>query len=372
MNRKQCFIDNKTFLKTRVYYKRFISKKIAKMSDPKDTIRSIDQVEPGIFKVIYENDAFYKGGFVDGKREGHGEMDYGCGNTYEGDFHNNLRHGKGKYEWADGSIQSGNWINNYMHGEGEMFESTNGQYYCGEFVDDNYQGNGTMIYGDRSKYEGEWFNDKRHGNGKFTDAKKNTYDGYWQNDKKHGQGIFMWADQKEYYDGEWKKGRMSGQGIYHYSCGNHYEGDMFNDEEDGEGYMKYANGNEFRGEFYLGSAKKGIMCYDNGDIYEGELGTDYSTQIDVPHGKGQMDYWEENVTYRGEWLNGKRHGQGTMYVMDDEYDYNGNRLPPRVYSGEWQNNMYYEPIRILLHLVNRHMIETRRSSLGPLPIRWVE
>jgi hypothetical protein len=336
------------------------------MSDPDSLIASMEELEPGIFKVIYDNDAFYKGGFVDRKREGHGEMHYGCGQTYEGDFHNDLRHGKGKYEWSDGSIQSGNWVNNFMNGEGELFDSESGDYYSGEFVDDNYEGKGTMIYGDKSKYEGEWFNDKRHGNGKFTDAKKNTYDGYWQNDKKHGQGIFMWADGKEYYDGEWKKGRMSGYGIYHYACGNHYEGDMFNDEEDGDGHMKYANGNEFRGEFKVGSAKNGIMCYDNGDIYEGHLTEDNVTSMDVPHGEGQMDYWEENATYRGKWSKGKRHGQGTLYVIYDDYDDYGNRIQPKSYCGEWQNNMYYEPIRQLIYQVNRNMIyETR----GRLPIR---
>jgi hypothetical protein len=342
------------------------------MTNNDPVVRQVEELEPGTFRVLFESGDVYEGGFVDGKREGKGQTNYRSGDVFEGDYHNDFRHGKGKYEWKDGSMQSGNWRNGLLHGEGEMFDAPSGQYYCGNFVDDNYTGHGVMIYGDRSKYEGEWLDDKRHGKGKLKTTNGNTYDGDWQNDKKHGNGIFVWADGKEYYNGEWQKGMMSGYGTYHYACGNHYQGDMLNDEEHGGGYMKYINGNEFQGEFSKGSPKIGIMCYDNGNVYEGELEEDYITGEFVPYGKGQMDYWEENVTYRGEWLNGKRHGQGTMYVMDDEYDDYGNRVQPRVYRGEWKDDMYYEPVRILLHLVNRQMTETRRSSLNPLSIRWVD
>lgn len=339
-------------------------------------VRLVEELEPGTFRVLYECGDVYEGGFVNGKREGKGQTNYSRGDVFEGDYHNDLRDGKGKYEWNDGSIQSGNWRNNFLNGEGEMFDAPTGQYYCGEFVNDKYSGKGTMIYGDRSKYEGEWLDDKKHGKGKSTAANGNTYNGDWQNNKKHGQGIFKWADGKEYYDGEWQKGTMSGYGIYHYECGNHYEGDMLNDEEDGEGYMKYANGNEFQGNFKLGSPKKGIMSYENGDIYEGELSDHCDTGEYVPHGNGQMDYWEENSTYRGEWSNGKRHGQGRLYIIHDQiYDDTGRRIPPTIYTGEWQNNMYYEPIKRLLHLVNRQIIyqqRIQRNSLNPLPIIWVD
>jgi hypothetical protein len=322
----------------------------------KPNIVSITQINVDLFKVVYDNDTVYEGEFINGKKEGKGKMDYGEGEMYEGGFVNDVREGKGRYDWPDGSFQIGNWLNNEMHGPGIMLNTEKGDYYTGEFAYGNYTGNGTMVYGDESTYEGYWLYDKRHGQGKYTYKNGNFYEGEWQNDKKHGKGLFTWADEKEYYDGDWQKGKMSGYGIYHYESGNHYEGDMRNDQEHGLGYMKYSNGDEFRGEFSMGYAKKGIMCYENGDIYEGELSNDLLSGNDVPNGNGKMDYWAENSSYDGAWSNGKRHGQGTLYIVYDNYDEYGNKISTREYSGEWQNDMYYEPIRQLILQVNRQIV----------------
>ena len=91
-----------------------------------------------------EGVVLYKGNFVQGKKEGEGELNFPDGNCYAGNFKGDKYHGEGKLTWkkADGIHR-----------------------YEGTFVDGEFEGEGTEFYPNGEKYTGGWMKNKRHGPG---------------------------------------------------------------------------------------------------------------------------------------------------------------------------------------------------------------
>lgn len=318
------------------------------LSCPKAEVK---QISENVYHVKYPSGSAYVGGYVDGKREGAGVHTGSTNCSYNGEWHNDKFHGYGEYKWADGSFHKGYWENGLAHGFGHAYNATSKTDYQGQWKEDNKHGQGTMIYEDKSRYVGEWLYDKPHGTGIKYDS-DTTYTGDWAKGKKHGRGKITWKDEKEYYEGDWVKGKMTGRGIYKYANGNFYQGRIKNDEEEGEGVMQYAaTGNVFCGTFKGGFSINGTLYYANGDIYVGDC------VDEVRVGTGKMEYAHENVVYEGGWRRNKRHGQGSLTVYSEELDYNWNPIPPRVVYGEWRNDMFYEPVRMVMNAINRAIFD---------------
>ena len=58
-----------------------------------------------------------------------------------------------------------------------MFMSANGDVYDGEWVANNMNGKGTMIYANGDKYDGEWKLGKREGKAVLNMANTDVYEG---------------------------------------------------------------------------------------------------------------------------------------------------------------------------------------------------
>ena len=99
------------------------------------------------------------------------------------------------------------------------------------------------------------------------------------------------------YIGQILNGVPEGKGIMYWNNGDIYEGDWKNDKREG----------------------KGIMFKKNGDIYEGEW------KNGLYEGKGIM-YWSDGDKYEGYFKNGLFDGKGIYYYN------NGNR-----YEGDYKN-----------------------------------
>ncbi len=93
--------------------------------------------------------SYYKGGYFNGTKNGHGKFYWADGSYYDGQFCDNQISGKGKnldsylgrYNWLDGRIYDGEWKESKMNGEG-IFYWPNGRKYIGEFVNDKKEGYG--------------------------------------------------------------------------------------------------------------------------------------------------------------------------------------------------------------------------------------
>ena len=121
----------------------------------------------------YKNDLFkeYKGGFKEGKKDGHGKEIYINGEYYIGDFKNDFKNGKGKIfnKFNNIKIES-EWVNNIAKDNKYIIE---------------YYDNGNK------KFEGEYNGVNRNGEGKEYDYKENLiFEGIFEEDKRKSGKIY--------------------------------------------------------------------------------------------------------------------------------------------------------------------------------------
>ena len=168
--------------------------------------------------------------------------------------------------YSDGRVYKGNFKNDLFDGYGEL-KYPNGDYYRGDFKRGKKDGNGVIIYSPDSwlysKYEGEFVNDKYNGIGTLYWKRGGLrHTGNFKNDEPYGQGTTFYDqyynhDLYEKYIGECSKstGNPSGTGKMFYRDGRIYEGQM-RDHAEGNGKMTYPDGRVVVGEFERGALKK--------------------------------------------------------------------------------------------------------------------
>merc|ERR1712168_1386811 len=93
----------------------------------------------------------------------------------------------------------------------------NGDYYCGQWKNDQRSGAGVNFYHDQegAYYDGNWELDQRHGKGKMFFADKSVYDGDWRDDLQNGFGTIYFPNG-DMYEGHWKGGKKHGDGEFHF------------------------------------------------------------------------------------------------------------------------------------------------------------
>jgi len=115
----------------------------------------------------------------------------------------------------------GNWRENFKDGNGTLLYRNRtmdvgsllrwnlslaiGEKYCGSFVNDSFEGNGTYTYFDGSFYRGEWSHNKYHGNGMLRNRSKYEVQfGQFSNGEHNGlvlTYITSWSHEGYYKDG---------------------------------------------------------------------------------------------------------------------------------------------------------------------------
>ncbi|KAJ2998764.1 hypothetical protein HDV02_004111 [Globomyces sp. JEL0801] len=232
----------------------------------------------GVF--FWSEGHYYAGSFLDGKRhgsgkyhikdgpicvgqfkndkvEGHAKLTWPDGNKYDGELDTNFNpHGQGELQFADERVYVGHFVHGIMQGWGKMTHP-NGDVYIGEFENNQFQGQGMMVYGDDNirMYEGEW----SHG----------LYDGV---------GKLFWGNSV--FEGSFLAGNRHGKGVMMTSEGHSYSGTWENEVMKGPGEIKYANGDQYLGQVF--HTKR--------------------------HGHGKMIYKDFTIPYEGDWINDKPRG----------------------------------------------------------------
>lgn len=190
----------------------------------------------------------------------------------------------------------------------------------------NFEGLGTIIFSDGSKYQGQTKNGLFHGKGRMTHANGDVYQGEWKEGKANGFGVYV--DQNgSMYRGEWLNDQYHGKGTETWNFGAiKYEGEFVEAKKTGKGRFEF-DGNYYEGDFVDGQFEGQGKYYfaDTGKIYHGEF---HENNI---VGYGVM-IWPDNTKYEGEFVNGKMEGKGTKTWP------NGNR-----YEGMWRNDLQHGP-----------------------------
>ena len=132
----------------------------------------------------------YDGEFQQDERHGHGMFVRTTRDSnnevsvrkYVGDFRHNKLHGHGTLSCKDYQYKGG-FVDGQRDGQGELYFA-NGTSYDGMFRKDVYDGHGRQTYPDDSFYEGEFSNHVRHGRGRQVMADGRVgHDGMWRNDE---------------------------------------------------------------------------------------------------------------------------------------------------------------------------------------------
>lgn len=101
---------------------------------------------------------------------GHGKLSFGDGSYYEGEFKDGEIEGKG-YRYFSASGNSYEGIPSYY-----LWIMTT--YALGDFHEGEFQGQGTMVYANGSRYTGDWVRNKRQGFGVYDTDDNSVYKVY--------------------------------------------------------------------------------------------------------------------------------------------------------------------------------------------------
>ena len=134
--------------------------------------------------MMYKNGDEFSGEFKDSRRY-MGVMTFKqTGDVYRGEFNEKgLFHGGGDLKSAEGDIYKGLFVNGAKEGQGQMILKDNGGTYVGDFNQDLMHGNGCFTMPDGSEYVGEFFEGVQHGDGMIITSSGTEIFGRWINGK---------------------------------------------------------------------------------------------------------------------------------------------------------------------------------------------
>lgn len=239
--------------------------------------------------------AKYFGGFQNGEIHGHGTCKYPDGSKYVGEWKNRLYDGFGTKTYEDGSMRAGFWKKGQPIDErGQLIVRESLKETTKNF-DTNIQtgclrgncrsGYGTFAYPDGSIYRGNFFNYKPMGWGEY-----NYYNG----------------DQ---YIGEFKRGLRDGKGTLNLSNGKQLKGDWLADEFIGDN--KYASNQ-------VGCVQGDCNAGEGVYIFPDRQGRYVGTFLNgKPHGEGTV-FYEDGSRYKGQLAGGAINGYGVLYRMNGQ------------------------------------------------------
>ncbi|MFZ4099602.1 MAG: MORN repeat-containing protein [Chlamydiia bacterium] len=230
------------------------------------------------------------------------------GGVYCGQWQDGQRHGRGIQYYDDGTVYDCEWDRDVPHGHAKLtFPS--GVVFEGAFVHGEVCGYGKKIYPNGGVYEGCWKDSVRHGKGVMQYENGTVYEGQWKNDLMEGFGKLTISPSGTIYEGEFKADRMHGQGTLRYADGTVCEGEWKADQMHGQGTMRYASGMVYIGEWQDNRPHgQGRLTYSDGGVGEGHF----------VNGQLHHGYYRGHGGYRGEIVDGWRHGPGTFTLPSGE------------------------------------------------------
>jgi hypothetical protein len=124
----------------------------------------------------------------------------------------------------------------------------NGNVYTGEVKGKHAEGEGTMVYPDKTRYSGVFKKGKREGMGTQRWPNGDLFTGKWKNDRRNGFGIYRWRNG-DLYEGLFTDDNRNGRGTLYWENGDVYRGEWKNNKRDGEGVYIWSDGDRYEGKF---------------------------------------------------------------------------------------------------------------------------
>jgi uncharacterized protein (TIGR02145 family) len=303
---------------------------------------------------------FFKGYVKNDVRQGEGTMKFADGAIYSGNWENDNFSGQGKYQFTDGTYYEGMWKEGKQNGYGVRYNSFTKAYWKCNWKDNVPVDSGTVTSNSNNvitQYTGGVGGAKTdkgtkyffEGFGRFKQIfptedtsmhKDSSYVGYFHEGLPHGKGEMKRrfggdgeTDMTEWtYTGEWVNGNKQGQGkqVTEFMIGfETYEGLWANGMKQGKGKL-VSSGEGYESTYTgtwnddkmvgYGEAISEFINPENGSVerstYKGQFANDSR------NGQGTEVSYEG--TYTGNWKDGLRNGLGKMVYKDG-----------RIYEGQW-------------------------------------
>jgi serine/threonine protein kinase len=176
--------------------------------------------------VTYADGSVYVGEWnaKDGVRCGRGTLTYPRGDVMKTVFNTvGKAEGKGTYRFKNGDVYEGDFVDDRFNGKGTLHRHTEGTLYEGSFLNSRQHGAGTLTYIEEgSIFEGEWLSGSIADNGTWmkrigSTNGKPTYDVYSGKLNKsfqlHGEGRIMYANGMV-VEGTFNEGLKEGKCTY--------------------------------------------------------------------------------------------------------------------------------------------------------------
>lgn len=179
----------------------------------------------------------YTGPVKDGKPHGTGKLKYLSTDSsqrrqYEGEFVNGVRTGRGLLTFQNGDRYMGEFDNNQYHGQGELIYG--GWKYIGNFKEGRYHGRGKLSSPKGTLWEGMFENHQLNGPATETRVDGSRFSGNYKDDKPNGFGTLYHPNGCLHMQGNFINGLMQGRGILGFPQGDKVEG-LFKDGKVAEG-----------------------------------------------------------------------------------------------------------------------------------------
>ncbi|GMH84322.1 hypothetical protein TrVE_jg5930 [Triparma verrucosa] len=122
-----------------------------------------------------------------------------------------------------------------------------------------------------------------------------------------------------------EENRADGQGVAKFNDGHIYEGTWKTGMMHGKGKYTFSDGVTYAGQFtYNSITGVGVYTWNDKSTYSGDV------KDGLRHGKGVFTAPDGKGMYDGEWVNGRREGEGTIYYNAEKTCY---------YQGQWKDNV---------------------------------
>ena len=286
--------------------------------------------------------------FVEGKCSGKQKITMADGTTNEGEVIKGSWQGKLVVVRPNGDRYEWQFVDGKRDKKG-VYASADGHRYEGDFDGIKRSGKGVYVWPDGERYEGDFVDNKRTGKGVMTGSKGNRYEGDFVDGKWSGKGVFTWANGSR-YEGDYADGKRTGKGVYSWPDGTRYEGEFVDGKKQGYGEEKPKNGAAQRGIWVADKLER--PC--NSDNACAEMKAEFATPLSnckvndvdinkeyrgecrngLAHGKGRA---KGRDVYLGEFKDGNAHGQGT-YTWATGNSYEGTWVNGERVHGKYKDN----------------------------------
>ena len=194
------------WLKTKNFQNWFLSK-TKEQNDKITKLSPLNSTKTTVNKLYDFDDNEFSGTILFGRKNGKGKVIYTKKNmVFVGIFINDLREMKGNLSSFDNKyLYDGEWKNDKFEGNGSLV-TPDGNKYVGQFKNGLFEGNGYLIDNEGNIYNGSFKQGKKWGEGELSMNNGNKFTGMFKQDKFNGKGKLVDKDGKVLQEGNFKDG----------------------------------------------------------------------------------------------------------------------------------------------------------------------